>query len=48
MEKGKADSILKAANINKDLEDLREVYIFGKDENGNFKASELDLSLIHI
>ena len=42
MEKGKADSILRAANINKDLEDLREVYIFGKDENGNFKASELD------
>jgi hypothetical protein len=40
---GKADSILKAANINKDLEDLREVYIFGtKDENGNFKASELN------
>ena len=41
--KNKADSILKAANINKDLEDLREVYIFGtKDENGNFKASELN------
>ena len=40
---GKADSILKAANINKDLEDLREVYIFGtKDDNGNFKASELN------
>ena len=41
--KNKADSILKAANINKDLEDLREVYIFGtKDDNGNFKASELN------
>ena len=43
MGKVKADSILKAANINKGLEDLREVYIFGKkDDNGNFKASELD------
>ena len=41
--KNKADSILKAANINKDLEDLREIYIFGtKDDNGNFKASELN------
>ena len=41
--KNKADSILKAANINKDLEDLREVYIFGtKDDNSNFKASELN------
>ncbi|WP_027640286.1 hypothetical protein [Enterocloster clostridioformis] len=41
--KGKADSILKAANINKGLDGLREVYIFGKkDDNGNFKASELD------
>ena len=41
--KNKADSILKEANINKDLEDLREVYIFGtKDDNGNFKASELN------
>ena len=41
--KNKADSILKAANINKDLEDLREVYIFGtKDDNGTFKASELN------
>ena len=41
--KNKADSILKAANINKDLEDLREVYIFGtKDDNGNVKASELN------
>ena len=37
------DSILDDANINKDLEDLREVYIFGtKDENGIFKASELN------
>ena len=41
--KNKADSILTAAHINKDLEDLREVYIFGtKDDNGNFKASELN------
>ena len=41
--KDEADSILKAANINKDLEDLREVYIFGtKDDNGKFKASELN------
>ena len=44
--KNKADSILKAANINKDLEDLREVYIFGtKDDNGNFKASELNTNV---